>query len=183
MQLTGTVDFSSSTVQPSGQKTLLHPKQTTRSCRPGSSTKTKLTPPLKKEIICNTWMNHVNINNLRQQHFYVLSHYSQTIPFSSYGYESKQTDKNVNNMGAMLIKVPLCQAYWEKHSCLHSDWEYWGCRETEEGGGGGGGRGGGPTPGGPREDAELVPEWLGVSIPLVGINGGPMGDTIPSWTQ
>lgn len=52
----------------------------------------------------------------------------------------------------------------------------------EEGGGGGGGSvGGRPTPGGPTGGEEVIADWwLGVSIPLVAISGGPEGDTSPS---
>lgn len=47
---------------------------------------------------------------------------------------------------------PWSQSKQEERYCLHSDWAYWGCSDTdveEEGGGGGGRVGGNPTPGGP----------------------------------
>lgn len=78
------------------------------------------------------------------------------------------------------------QSEQEKRRCLHSDWTYWGRRDTDEdeegGSGGGGGRvGGSPTPGGPIGGEEVIAVWwLGVSIPLVAISGGPAGDTSPS---
>lgn len=50
----------------------------------------------------------------------------------------------------------------------------------EEGGGGGGSVGGRPTPGGRTGGEEVIADWwLGASIPLVAISGGPEGDTSP----
>lgn len=74
------------------------------------------------------------------------------------------------------------QSEYEKQLCLHSDWTYWGRRDTDDeeggGGGGGGGRVGGiPTPGGRiGGEAVIADWWLGVSIPLVGMSGGPEGE-------
>lgn len=81
----------------------------------------------------------------------------------------------------MLSPNTQFQSEQEMHCCLHSDWAYWGRRDTdedEEGGGGGGGRvGGSPTPGGPMGGEEVIAVWwLGVSIPQVAISGGPEGD-------
>lgn len=101
--------------------------------------------------------------------------------------QHKHTKRNTQIKSNTAKSLPNAQSQSEKQKqpCLHSDWTYWGRRDTdevEEGGGGGGGSvGGRPTPGGPTGGEEVIADWwLGVSIPLVAISGGPEGDTSPS---
>lgn len=97
--------------------------------------------------------------------------------------KKKKHHKKLKKVTAAPRPNPRSQSEKQKDARLHSDCTYWGRRDTdevEEGGGGGGSVGGRPTPGGRTGGEEVIADWwLGASIPLVAISGGPEGDTSP----